>query len=193
MADINEINLNKEPREYDELDRVLSVRPMLKAPRHTSARVMALIANVPQLETSAAFKMVAQGDPAVVKYAAPAALPLPAEEAFEPFEASETVERRQRRYLFGIIFTGAWSGLCLLVLWLIWPAISYLLFGPSSDPEMQVRLDVLTSLWTGFVGFFSDFIATYGWLLPSLVSGAVGLSLMAAFLFNYSPRRTMRA
>ncbi len=191
MADLNELNMHQQPREYDELEKALTTRPMLGAPRHTSARVLARIAALPQTEYVSTPMLLAARYPApAIIYHAPAVLPLP--EAIDALEI-EAIEKGQRRLIFGLMFTGAWLGLCLLALWVIWPAISNLIFGPSSDPEMQARLATLQGMWNGLVGFLSDFWTAYAPIMPTIISGAVGLGLMTALIFGPTRFRRLRA
>ena len=76
MADLNEMNLVPDPRNYDELDRALAARPALKAPRHTRSRVMAGIAALPQTGAATATTMLAAKYPVpAIKYVPPAPLP----------------------------------------------------------------------------------------------------------------------
>ena len=180
----------------DELDRVLAARPSLKAPSHMSSRVMARIAALPPQASPAgpvsnpATWAIAGAAP-VIKYASPEVKPLP-----QPLEAiaraEDLLDKQQRRYFAGLIFMGIWLGLCLLGLWTVWPAISNLFFGPSSDPEMQVRLSVLQSVWTNTFNFLADFVAAVVPLLPTLLSAAVGLALMTALIFGGGFNRRLR-
>ena len=186
MADLNQFQPNTQTREYDELEKVLAERPTLKAPRHTKGCVMARIAALPQTGRVTATSLLTAKYPAPpIKYVPPAVQPLP-----EPIE--EVSEDQSRRILMGIIFTGAWTGLCLLLLWVIWPAISNLIFGPPSDPQMQAHLATLQSIWDNVTKFLSEFITAYGSLLPTLLSGAVGLALMTFLLFGNNFRRTLQ-
>lgn len=185
MADYNNLNSKQPARDYDALDEVLAMRPARKAPRHTRDRVMARIIAVPQTDLAKVTNTLAARYPApAVKYSPPVALPLP-----EPVEATEFAAKRQSRVWWGFMVTGVWFGLCLLALWAIWPAISNLIFGPSSDPQMQAHLATIQAVWNGFIGFLADFWATYGLLVPSLISGAVGLGLMAVLIFGPNQRR----
>jgi len=185
MADFNNLNNQLNTREYDALDKALAARPQLKAPRHTRDRVMARIIAAPQTDLVRAVSNMAARYPApAVKYAPPVALPLP-----EPVEAAEVAERSQRRLIWGFIFTGMWLGLCLLAVWAIWPAVSNLIFGPSTDPAMQAHLATIQAVWKSVTGFLADFWSTYGLLLPSLISGAIGLGLMALLIFGPTQRR----
>ena len=185
MADYNNLNRQSPTREYDALDQALAARPPLKAPRHTRDRVLARITAAPQTDLVRAASTLAARYPApAVKYSPPVALPLP-----ELVEAAEVAEHRQRRLWWGFMFTGIWLGICLLALWAIWPAISNLIFGPSTDPEMQAHLAAIQSVWNSFTGFLADFWSSYGLLLPSLISGVIGLGLMAILIFGPTQRR----
>ena len=170
--------------EYDELDRVLAARPPLKAPRSTRANVMALIATAPQLQFTVG--PVARYAVPPVVYAAPLVLPdRPVIEVADEQQA----ERQQRRLLAGFIFTGIWSGACLLLVWLLWPAVSNLIFGPSADPGMQARLVVLQDLWGSLTHVVGNLVTANGPLVPTLLSAAVGIGLMLTLLYGPSSRR----
>lgn len=194
MADPQFPELNK----GDELDRVLAARPSLKAPSHMSSRVMARIAALPPqvspagpVANSATWAIAGASTAPVIKYAPPEVKPLP-----QPLEAiaraEDLLDKQQRRYFAGLIFMGIWLGLCLLALWVVWPAVANLVFGPSSDPEMQVRLAVLQGIWSNGVNFVSDFVAAVVPLLPTLLSAAVGLALMTALIFGGGINRRLR-
>lgn len=185
MADQDKVNLQ---REYDELDKVLAAQPLLKAPRHTSARVMARLAALPQ-QTSVAnlnslnIQVVAP----VIKYVPPAVRPLP-QAPFELADDTEVTERRQNRLLVSLIFSGALSGLVVLLVWFLWPAINNFVFGPSGDPELQARLVSLQILWAEV----NRFLMSNSLLLPSLLSAAVGLALMTFLMFGNNLRQNLR-
>ena len=196
MAEPQFSELNNSLRHSDELDRVLAARPALKAPSYTACRVMARIAALP-LQASTAGPI---SNPAtwaigisapVIKYIPPEVKPLP-----QPLDtitqAEEILDKQQRRYFIGLAFMGAWLGLCLLVLWAVWPAISNLFFGPSNDLEMQVHLAVLQSAWRNVINFLSNFVTVVVPLLPTLLSAAVGLALMTALIFGNSINRRLR-
>lgn len=192
MAEPQLPDLNKK----DELDRVLAARPALKAPSHMSSRVMARIAALPPQASVAgpisnpAIWTIAAPAP-VIKYVPPEVKPLP-----QPLDAAARVEdildKQQHRYSMGLIFTGVWLGLCALVLWTIWPAVSNLVFGPSSDPDMQARLAMLQKVWSNVSNFTGDFISAILPLLPTLLSAAVGLALMTALIFSSNINRRFR-
>jgi hypothetical protein len=191
MADLNELNQNLQTREYDELEKALVARPLLKAPRRTRENVMARIAALPQTEQAVmtlTATLAARYPAPTVKYMPSAVLPLP-DPPVELLE--EAAEQRQRRMVWGVIFTGMWLGACLFGLWLIWPAVSNLIFGPPTDPEMQAHLQALQTFWNNLTGFLVNTWSTYGLLLPSLLSGAIGLSLMMTFIFG-PPRHHLR-
>jgi hypothetical protein len=195
MAEPQFPDLNKASRQPDELDRVLAARPRLKAPSHTASQVLARIAALPQgspagpVSNPVTWAMAAPAS--ALKYIPPEVKPLP--QPLDNFAQSEEIlERQQRRYFVGLVFTGAWLGLCLLLLWTVWPAASNLVFGPSSDPEMQVRLAVLQSVWAAVTDFLSDFVAAVIPLLPTLLSAAVGLALMTALIFGSNFSRRLR-
>ncbi len=194
MADLNRPDIFKDGRNYDALDRVLAAQPRLKAPRHTAASVLNRIASQPQIKPSSVSMLA--GAPVkypvpVIKYAPPVALPLPdlAEEVLYKAAA-----KRQRQLVVGLAFTSLWVGLCLFGLWLVWPAVSNLVFGPSSDPEMQVRLANLQNAWNTLTRFLSDFLSANGAILPTLISAAVGLGLMTAIFYSssFNARRQFR-
>ena len=181
----------------DELDRVLAARPALKAPSHMSSRVMARIAALPPQASvagpvsSPATWMVATSAP-VIKYVPPEVKPLP-----QPLDAAaanvdDILDKQQRRYSLGLIFTGVWLGLCILALWTLWPAISNLVFGPSSDPDMQARLATLQKVWNNGSDFVREFLAAIAPLLPTLLSAAVGLALMTALIYSSNVTRRFR-
>ncbi len=175
-----------ESRKYDELEKVLAARPMLKAPDTLRVNVMARIAVLPQYPYPYPSLIV----PA--KYAAPLLNYASAQTQLENAAiliVEEKVVRQQRRLLVGFIFSGFWLGLCFLVVWLLWPALSNLIFGPSADPEMQARLAGLQSFWNDLSGFVGQFITNYGTLIPTILSLAIGLALMVAYLFGPGSRR----
>lgn len=193
MAEPQLPELNKK----DELDRVLAARPALKAPSHMSSRVMARIAALPPQASVAgpisnpATWMVATPAP-VIKFAPPEVKPLPQPVDAVADRVDEILDKQQRRYSMGLIFTGVWLGLCILVLWTLWPAISNLVFGPSSDPDMQGRLETLQKVWNNVSDFARDFASAIAPQFPTLVSAAVGLALMTALIFSSNITRRFR-
>ncbi len=184
MADFNQLNTHSSRPEYDAIEQALAARPRLSAPRHTSARVMARLAAMSQAET-ALIKATRYPAP-VIKYVSPAALPLP-----DAPEALELTPQRQRRQAWGFMIMGMWLGGCLLALWAIWPAISNLVFGPSSDPATQAHLETLQSLWNGYIGFWAEVWLAYGIWLPSILSGLVGLAVMLVLVLGPTRRRPL--
>lgn len=193
MAEPQLPDMNK----IDELDRVLAARPALKAPSHMSSRVMARIAALPPQASvagpvgSPATWTIAAPAP-VIKYVPPEVKPLP-----QPFEAAayhvdDLLDKQQRRYSIGLVFTGVWLGLCALILWTLWPAISNLVLGSSSDPDMQARLATLQKVWNNVVEFTGQFVAAVVPMLPTLLSAAVGLALMTALIFGGGLNRRFR-
>ena len=180
MAD-HELNTNH--TEYDELDRALAARPPLHAPRTTRANVMARLATLPQTQTNLLTLDVPTARYAVppLTYDRPGILPDFDLAAFQP----EPDERQQRRLLAGFIFTGAWAGACVLLVWLLWPAVSNLIFGPSTDLDMQTRLAALQAFWNGL----GSFVANYGSQWPAALSAVVGLVVMLVLFYDSSPRR----
>jgi hypothetical protein len=194
MSDPQISDLNKASRQADELDRVLAARPVIKAPSHTASRVMARIAALPQASVAGPVSnpLAWAATAPVIKYAPPEVKPLP-----QPFDTiaqtEEILEKQQNRYFMGLAFMGVWLGLCLLLMWTIWPAVSNLVFGPSSDHEMQVRLEVLQSVWLNVSTFVSDFVLQVLPLLPTILSASVGLALMTALIFGRNFNRGLRA
>ncbi len=193
MAEPQLPDLNKK----DELDRVLASRPALKAPSHMSSRVMARIAALPPQASVAgpvsnpATWLIAASAP-VAKYAPPEVKPLPQPLDVVAARLDDLLDKQQRRYSMGLIFTGFWLGLCALLLWTVWPAISNLVFGPSNDPDMQARLATLQKVWSNVASFTGDFISAIVPLLPTLLSAAVGLALMTALIFGSNINRRFR-
>jgi hypothetical protein len=193
MAEPQLPDLNKK----DELDRVLVARPALKAPSHMSSRVMARIAALPPQASVAgpisnpATWMVATPAP-VIKYVPPEVKPLPQPVDAAADRVDDILDKQQRRYSMGLVFTGVWLGLCILALWTLWPAISNLVFGPSSDPDMQARLETLQKVWNNTFDFVRDFASAIAPQLPTLVSAAVGLALMTALIFSSNITRRFR-
>jgi hypothetical protein len=186
-------DLNKK----DELDRVLAARPALKAPSHMSSRVMARIAALPPQASVAgpisnpATWMVATPAP-VIKYVPPEVKPLPQPVDAAADRVDDILDNQQRRYSMGLVFTGVWLGLCILVLWTLWPAISNLVFGPSGDLDMQARLATLQKVWSNVSDFVREFASAIAPQLPTLVSAAVGLALMTALIFSSNITRRFR-
>ncbi len=172
MAHLNEPLSTK--REYDAIEQALAARPLLRAPRHTSSRVLAQIMALSPAESTR------KALPVAALYAIPAVRPL------GYYDSGSNESQPPPRLLAGYIFTGAWSGLCLFLMWLVWPAISNLFFGPSTDPEMQGRLEFLQAGWSNVYGLITDFLRTYDPLLPSLLSALLGLAVMAAILYRSS-------
>lgn len=161
-------------RQYDALERVLAARPMVRAPRNTASRVMASIATLPQQAPVATF-----APPAIsqVKYAPPAALPLP--------EAEEEVGKVNRR-VTGLAFTTTWISLCAFVIYLlVWPAISNLFLGGQNDMNVLTRT---VQLWTGLVNTLGSFFTMVAPILPSLLSALIGLGIML-LIFTMQRRR----
>jgi hypothetical protein len=193
MAEPKLPDLNKK----DELDRVLAGRPALKAPSHMSSRVMARIAALPPQASvagpisSPATWAIATSSP-VIKYMPPEVKPLPQPLDTVTAQVDDILDKQQRRYSMGLIFTGVWLGLCALVLWTLWPAVSNLVFGPSSDPDMQARLATIQKVWNNVADFTFNFISAVVPLLPTLLSAAVGLALMTALLFSSNINRRFR-
>ena len=193
MAESQLPDLNKK----DELDRVLLGRPALKAPSHMSSRVMARIAALPPQASVAgpisnpATWTIAAAVP-VIKYVPPEVKPLPQPLDTVAARVDDMLDKQQRRYSMGLIFTGVWLGLCALVLWTVWPAISNLVFGPSGDLDMQARLATIQKVWTNVSDFMGDFISAIVPMLPTLLSAAVGLALMTALIFSSNINRRFR-
>lgn len=193
MAEPQLPDLNKK----DELDRILAGRPALKAPSHMSSRVMARIAALPPQASVAGpisnpATWTIAGSAPVIKYVPPEVKPLPLPLDTVVARVDDILDKQQSRYSMGLIFTGVWLGLCALVLWTLWPAINNLVFGPSSDPDMQARLATIQKVWNNVSNFTGDFVAAVVPLLPTLLSAAVGLALMTALIFGSNINRRFR-
>ncbi len=161
-------------QQFDGLEQILAARPLVRAPRNTVARVMAQITTMPQEIPLANF---APPKIAPIRYAPPTALPLP--------EIDDTVLRTNRR-VNRIVFTSLWVSLSALFMYLlIWPAFSNFFLGGSNDMNIIARF---ISLWQGLTGTVSNVFVAIAPLLPSLLSGLVGLAIML-LIFGTQTRR----
>lgn len=161
-------------RQYDALEIALAARPKVRAPRNTVSRVMAGIVTLPQQAPIATF---APPTLSHVKYAPPAALPLP---------VAEEEVRKVNRKLTGLVFTTTWVSLCAFFIYLlVWPAVSNLFLGGHNEMNVLLRT---VQLWNGLVTTVGGFFTTIAPLLPSLLSALVGLGIMV-LIFTMQRRR----
>jgi hypothetical protein len=147
---------------YDALERVLSERPILKAPRNTSQRVLARLA---ALQPAEAQVMMATR----VKYAPPTALPLPDIED----EDSLPINRRLGFYLFALGWVSLLIGLGALAWFFV---LSPLLNGDKFGLIFWIldTQDGLMSYGRNMLDLFAH-AAPY---LPSFLSLIAGLVIM---------------
>lgn len=156
-----------------ELEQALVALPKMPAPRHTLARVMARIASLPQLETDMAALSIAMAPPKI-KYVPPVV-----EMNQEAASMAQAVGERSGGFNpLGYLFIGLWATLCLTVGYLLWPGISYLIFGPSQNPDMQARLVALQNWWHNLTTNFSTLFATTQPYLLTIVSALVGVAIL---------------
>lgn len=168
--------LNNE-RQYDTLERLMTTRPVVRAPHNTAARVLARIATLPQEVPTANFAPPKLNP---VRYNPPAALPLP------EIQDRATPSRR----VTGLMFTSAWLGLvALLVYVLIWPLINNLFLGGQEDMSIGLRL---VQLGNGLLRTVTSLIELIAPVLPSLLSGIVGLAIMLMIFGTQRQRLRMR-
>ena len=147
---------------YDALERVLSERPVLKAPRNTSHRVLARLSALQS--TKAQVTMAAR-----VKYAPPTTLPLPDSED----ENSLSVSHRLGFYLFALGWVSLLIGLGALA-WFF--GLSPLLHGDKFG-LIYWMLDTQDGLMSYGRNLLDLFAQTTPYL-PSFLSLIAGLVLM---------------
>lgn len=180
MAD-NNFQALRGQAEQDELDKILAARPKTRAPRQTAANVMALLAALPENKVDTALTP-RYSAPVVNVDFSPLAEPLfESAVAFVEPDLNDSVQRGQ---LIGRVLAGLLAGFVTLLSWLIWPAISNLVFGPSNDPELQARLAFLQRVGDNIVSGFISFFVQYGAIMPTILSLVLGLSIMTTLIVN---------
>jgi hypothetical protein len=172
MKDANH-NLNSShQRENDALDRILSIRPMAKAPRDMSKNVLARIA-----AQEAALPAVMLADKPIIRYAPPPALPLPELEE-EPGLISNG--RRFNFYFFAL----GWTGLCLGIGFLLWSYVLAPLFNASHENPLGWLISWVFTLGDGFQNFYTA-IAPF---VPTTISLIIGVSILLIILRSQQRR-----
>ncbi len=169
----------------DDLEQALAMLPLVRAPGHTLARVLARIATIPQLEINAAALSIGLVPPRIIKYAPPVLEPLTAEAATTTHPANQ---RAGQFNPLGYLFIGLWLSLCIMGLYLVWPGIANLVFGPPQDADGLARLQVLQGWWSNLTTNASLFFNMVQLYLPTIVSAVAGVLIML-YIFTQQRRR----
>ena len=168
----------------DGLEQALAMLPIVRAPSHTLSRVLARIATIPQLEIDAAALSIGLVPPRIIKYAPPVLEPL---KVAVTSTAAPTSQRAGQFNPLGYLFIGLWLSLCIMGLYLVWPGIANLVFGPPQDTDGLARLQALQNWWSNLTTNASLFFNAVQLYLPTIVSAIAGVLIML-YIFTQQRR-----
>jgi hypothetical protein len=159
------------------LEQALKTMPRLRAPGHTLSRMLARIATLPQLDLDAAAISIGLVPPRQIKYVPPVISPEYQDEAEASHNRARLVTNNGQFNPLGYVFVGLWISLCLVALYLVWPALLNLM-GITQDPEGQGRLATIQNWWNNVSSSFTGLFNTVQPYLPTIVSAIAGIVIM---------------